>query len=470
MNFNLFLVFVLAISFPISILSESYSSYRLDDFLYLDNGIRKFVYGTRFDLIHSPAAKDYESSQRVTNSSEFSWGWNMYSSGNYLTQKGGRKSNETSFYENLATISPEIYSELSFINLKFFYVGGVNSFLGENRKAKIEKDTGIDVESLIGLKSNTTYIQAGRGFYRVDKCGFLLNSSMNFIEGAYFLHTDGFYIEFRGIFGNTNPEKQDISSGLSNHERRNIQGGLIRGSFIQWKLDWNAFGILQRRLKQFPSYTEDFYPGEEYKYLGVELGYGITKYLNLDLGGIGWIGTEDRYIPLIFQESSVRSREGILYYINLEYRLNTKNKLGLSGILERKHRFPDINSKNRFMGGDSSILLNLREHPVFLPLDFTKNTSIEGGGIFWVYRLFSIHEYLAYLKWNVNTTSSYYGLGWEGIASLGLKNDLLGFVFLSFAHARILPNVSSGLVVEEIQVPLKEERYERIFISGGIVF
>lgn len=434
-KFFLFFITICILSFPLH--SETYSNYRMDDVLYFSSGIRDFTYGTRID------------SQGLSNTTGYYL--HSYWNTNYLTQGGVNE-----FYLIEGSVSPEIGLFYDITGFQLYIIASYTGKISKKRENETLQSFQNEWEGILGGSWGPLFFQGGRGFYRGDKIGFLLANPINFFELGLGISQGYFsYFELRLLLGNTQPiqNKQDIYSYLT--------GIWFRGYLNFLKLNWNIFYLKRELPKSLPNYIEKFQPGIVNHYYGLELGIFFLSKLLLNLGGLGYVQKIDNHIPFFFQESTKDSRHNQLYYFQGEYFYLNFN-IGISKIFFTNGVWEGLESKNRFMGGQGSILLDFP--------DLDARAKKDGYGINLGWRYSWIKEWMAVVQIHLNSFQASYGNGKEGILSLGINNNLRGFFYLSFAYAYIDPQQKKALFVEEFQVPISDVEAKKIFISSGIYF
>ncbi|MCC5816408.1 MAG: hypothetical protein JJT78_16785 [Leptospira sp.] len=456
----LFTIFT-SIFFSQSLISESYSSHRLDDGLYWNGGSRSEKLESRF---HSIPNLEFE------NEGSLLYGWDFYLPFRHRTQKGGLEEDLETGYLSQIQFTPELYLGYLGKEFKTYLIIAPLVSYREDRILERDIDRILDTELIIGLQlfQDKIYIQGGRGFQRIDRYGFLMNSFMNFIEVGIKFNLKKGWIGIEALGGNWNDTYQSLSPSHWNADRYNTHGISLKGSVFEDTFKWNLFTHRIMKRPQFPQRNSSFFFGEDFVYNGLEVTIDPKiLYTKLELGGISMNGNLDTYLPSSFTINDTKKyQNSILYYgkITLEPQFLT---FELNGLYETKSGWQPMKQESRFMGGQGSILLNLS---TYRNTDRYSDERLESAGIYlgrdW--SIFGDQKFKLGIFYN--QAFSYFGKGNEAILQMGWMDSRSNFVFISSAYAVIDPQRLGGNFIEELRTELPNRDYLRFFITAGLRF
>lgn len=479
--FRKYIVIPLCLFFSV-LYAESYSGYRLDHGLLMDGGGYNFQAGSRRDTFAKSGKGD---------STTWNVDWNLYLTGNYRTQKSRREESLESGYLSRGRVDLEVLVEKKWDGLDFSLL--FSPILGGSEERVVEKTnrTLLDGEGILGIHWNDSrsFLQAGRGFQRLDRYGFFLNAPMNFLDLGHRMEFSWGWMSWGLLFGNHQPIAMGRGSARSredlflatgnygrlspanwNHGRRDILGGNWTGGLEFWEGKWNAFGYQVQRSKTNPRDREEFRFGEMFQYVGLEVtGAIIPKILCWEIGGIGFSGFKDRYIPAENNFRPKEFRNSNLYYGKI-YSLQGDWRLELSGLTVTQDGFVNLESESQFMGGAGSVLLNRND---FSGFDGWEMPRYDAGGFFLGREWNLPTDFRLETGVFINQVSGIFGIGREAIFRLGvlpLKKEDMSFVYLSFAYAETTAPQNQRIFIEEWEGRAQKNNYRRIFLSAGLLF
>lgn len=436
--------------------SESNSSHRLDDNLYWNGGGYVETGNSRiFPLKENDGGYI---------------GWDVYLNSAYATQKGGLDKDRESGYVFYGALSPEIYLGQNLGDWNLFLLGAPLIGYKNERVVIEEENTLLDGELIAGisLRDDAIYLQMGRGFQRLDRYGFMMNSFMNFIQ----IGLNGSWNQFRTglglIGGNWNSDQDRLSPVNWNYERRNVAGVSWYGKISDELIHWNAFSYRMIRDSIQPESNRSFQSGEDFKYNGLEVKIDPKIWnISFELGGLAMEGYLNEFIPGIFSINDPKnSKSSNLFYGKINWNLEDYI-WELNGLIITRDGWEPMNNRSRFMGGEGSILLNLHE---FRNVERFESSKLDAVGSYlakkWTYN----HKVELITGIYFNQSNSYFGRGREGILNLGILHEKENFLWLSVAYANIDPQITEPVLVEEIREKAKSKDYIRFFISSGFRF
>lgn len=466
-QFNLLLLAISIgiFSIPFALQAESYSSHRLDDGLYSQGGGR--------NNISAPRIQEFLNEKK---SSTNNWKLDLYSQSRFRSQKGGRTQDQQSRYEAYGALEPELqWVKASY--LQPFLVLAPKIGAAQSQIVQNEKFTIYDFEGIAGLKlpllPGNSFLQAGRGFQRLDRYGFVFNDRMNFIELGLSQEWMDMSLGFSLVSGNYSSDNLSLTPRDWKEDRRNLWGGHM---FIQKNNGSLAYGNLYfyRSLtnKHISTYQDSFVPSESLSYLGADLGSNIfdTKYF-LELGGNSLKSYQNLYLPDSYQSSTELSNTLFTTYAKLGWK-DENWRLEATGLLQSKQGYFAMSGPLRIMGGETSILLGWN---TYAERWNELKRGFQMGGIFIDRR----YEILGYSDWHtslfINSANLELGRGYEGILHLGKKSlfkqeQHRNFFLASIAYAKVLPREKESFIIDEIQVQQKPREFLKFYFSLGLNF
>jgi hypothetical protein len=447
--------------FSPSLIAESYSGHRLDDALYWNGGSKSENAESRFQSIPDLKIEGEES---------FIYGWDFYLPLSHRTQKGGLDKDLESGYLSQILFSPEVYLGFVGKELKSYLIIAPIVSYREERILDRDIDRILDAEMILGVQlfQDSVYFQGGRGFQRLDRYGFLMNSFMNFVELGLKFHFKKGWTGIEVLGGNWSETYQSLSPSHWNADRFNTQGISWKGSIIDDSFTWNLFSHRILRRSQPPERNKSFIFGEDFVYNGLEITVDPKVfYTKLEAGAIGMTGYQDRYLPMVFTlNDSKKFQNSILYYgkISIDPKIFT---FELNGLYETRSGWQSMKQESRFMGGQGSILLNLSS---YRNVDRYSEDRLESTGIYLGKDWIVFHDQKIKLGIFLNQAYSYFGKGNEAILQMGWMDSRNNFILISSAYAIVDPQKLGGNFTEELRTELPNKDYLRFFVTAGIRF
>ncbi|TGK33734.1 hypothetical protein EHQ12_02295 [Leptospira gomenensis] len=486
--FFLYILILLYFNFPI--FAESYDSYRKDDLLLLSDGKRDLAGRGRFLSFHEGGAEKKETDVSPSHRKQGPYA-NLNAIYRGLTQHGGvaEEMADRSFSKTI--LSPEVgYGRK---RERLYYQILMSPFLSYEESVNGIKTVvkGADGE-LLGLGGWDSAVwklglEAGRGYQRLDRNGFLFAGFLNYGE-TYFLWKP-LRLSFSGITA-LMEESSLYTERDKKQSPRRIFGGSLRfgdGSIVK---NFRIFYYTYIETRQ-EAFVGDFFRGPEpfrpygkYVYYGFEFSSESFSGFRFDLDAIVVRGTPE-YGPDAFrsyQTSRYTSagfaggrivwdrREasyflGGLFFSKDEELRTDRNSNGYSG----------IRTDLRGYGGKTSFLLSqsllLQEGTVFAPEQGTSaRPDFENKGM-------RLVQAGARKTWNSRWTlqgillssSSSLGIGWEAVAIGGYESEY-SYILMSLSYAKVDPQKQEPVFFEEWRRDAEEKEYARFYLSAGAYF
>ncbi|WP_241548239.1 hypothetical protein [Leptospira yasudae] len=517
------LVFCIFQILQVPLAAESYSSYRLDDRLLLEDGKRELTGKGRFADFkteindakkkgesNSPnqislGAKETSVSNNGVNENDgketssdpnpasgskqkfYANGFVLYRG---MTQNGGTREEQADRSFSRGILSPEVgwttkgerlYSKIlispflqyeeSILGTKTVTRGADGEFLWI---------TGWDSPSLrIG-------IEAGRGYQRLDRNGFFFAGFANYGE---------FQFEWKplGLSANLVGAQIRNSPLFSTRDRaespQRISGGSLQLSENKFVQNFRIFYYSYQESRQEPVKGDfflqaaPFRPYGKFQYYGLEFSSAKFFGFRLDADAIRVLGVREYGIDAFQSYQTRQSTNGGLAGARIVWEREEASYF-LGGIYTSKdsdlrtdrnsNGYAGLRTDLRGYGGKTSFLLTesllVQEGTVFREDGTASKPNYENKG-------FSLFQIGVRKKWRetwtaqgmILTSSSSLGRGWEGIATAGYQSEF-SYILMSLSYAYVDPQRERNNFIDEWRTKEPIREYSRIYLSAGIYF
>lgn len=477
-----------------NIYSESYPEYRTDDLLYISLDTYRFQNLPRVELDKSPESKRPEKSYSpdspdANSSQDFvsnpplqppgsdSWNQRFFVTGRHRTQRGGDSEESGGRNRQFGILSGELEYRRKISGWTLgFILSGTGLGIREER-FRVEEDFSADFESILSLSYRPEFasffryffLQAGRGFQRLDRFGWFFQDNMNFLQaGAGFRFKDS-DLGLQVIGGRPRPIHADQGFPTSTPLESLWGVRLFFDSNRSFYPSSEIYMYSNIREKVQPNQMETFRPGMFFRTIGSDLSTGfLFAPLSLEFGGLVQEQIQDRFLDFEFQWDSKNKEIVKKYYGRLSWKSKLENHtFRLGGLVRENGPFYSWGSDPRVFGGDGSILLGFRNQEFGFR---------EGKGPFQLSG-FSYHFKLNFLglgedRLSVFLQSSREGseIGREAILQLGSKfsSTLSGFGVVSFAWGEIRSQTREAILRDEIRNLPPAGEFFKVFLSMGM--
>ncbi|AOP34563.1 hypothetical protein A0128_12310 [Leptospira tipperaryensis] len=473
------LIFLFCIVSPIATaIAESFPEYRLDDLLLLEEGKRDLKGKGRFTF---PKKETSDSSSFYVNATLLYRG---------LTQNGGKREEQADRSFSRGIASPEFgWSQKG---ERFYQQILISPFLQYEESIIGTKTTtrGADGELLYLSGWETPFwklgMEAGRGYQRLDRNGFLFVGFLNY--GEFIAQWKPMGLSFSAI-GAQMQNSILYSERNADESARRISGGSLSISEKYGLENFRIFYYLYQESRQ-DSVKGDlflkespFRPGGRYQYYGFEFSSAKVFGLSLDLDGIAVSGSREYGINAFQSYRTSLSTFGTLLGSKLNWE-RPEATYFLGGLYTSKdpnlrtdsdsNGYSGIRTDPRGYGGKTSFLLMesllLQEGTVFHEDGTTSRPNYENKGI----QLFQAGARKTWEKrWTAQamilTSSSPLGRGWEGIGTAGFQSEH-SYILISLSYAVVDPQRQEKILFDEWAKKADKKEYSRIYLSAGVYF
>nr|WP_232380739.1 hypothetical protein [Leptospira ainlahdjerensis] len=501
--------------------SESFPEYRLDDLLFLQEGKRELKGKGRFtfpkketsDSTKKETENVFETDVQVEKEGSYSTGSNLkpeHSTG----QDPDSKKNDSSFYLNAAVIyrgltqnggKREEQAQRSFsrgtVSPEFGWAQKKNRFY---QKILISPFIQYE-ESILGTKTVTrgadgevlylsgwetpTWrigIEAGRGYQRLDRNGFLFVGFLNY--GEFLARWKPIGLSFSAI-GARMQNSNLYSEKNPDESPRRISGGSLSLSEKLGIENFRIFYYLYQESRQEAIKGDLFQkesplrPYGRYQYYGFEVSTAKISGWSLDLDGIVVSGFREYGTNAFQSYGTSLSTFGTLLGSKLNWERSEATYF-LGGLYTSKdpnlktdsdsNGFSGIRTDPRGYGGKTSFLLMesllLQEGTVFQEDGTSLRPNYENKGL----QLFQAGTRKTWEKrWTAQatilTSSSPMGRGWEGIGTAGFQSEH-SYILTSLSYAIVDPQKEEKVLFDEWTKKADKKEYSRIYLSAGFYF
>nr|WP_162267410.1 hypothetical protein [Leptospira alstonii] len=506
-----------------SISAESYSEYRLDDLLIWEYGKKDLTGKGRF-----PDSAENRASVSKEKEREFSR--DRISKDQTANNKIGKRSEEEIETEKKGTSQTENKTNPFYGNVTALYrgltqKGGVwgekpdRSFSrgilspevgwrnkGERVYHKILISPFLQYEeNVVGTKTTTRGadaellwitgwespvfrmgIEAGRGYQRLDRNGFLFVGFLNYGEFQFHWKPLGITASVVGAQMQNSPLYTERDR---NESPQRIVGGsvqMLENPFLQ---NFRIFYYLYKESRQeavkgdFSVKAEPFRPYGAYQYYGFEFSSAKFYGLKIDLDGIQVLGSREYGLDSFRSYGTTQSTKGSLLGSRLVWE-RPEASYFLGGFYTSKDEelridrnsngYAGIRTDPRGYGGKTSFLLMesllIQEGNLFQEDGVAAKPNFENKGI----RLVQFGVKKTWdRKWNVQGTvfnsSSSTGRGWEGNLTAGHQSEH-SYILMSLSYAYVDPQKEKKIFFEEWEQEEPIRKYSRIYLSAGVYF
>ncbi|TGK15339.1 hypothetical protein EHO98_15315 [Leptospira stimsonii] len=523
-RFGILLWIVLPIT---TINAESFPEYRLDDLLLLQEGKRDLKGKGRFSFPEkefdiqkkenetlSETGKTVASKRKGTKEETESFGVDSNSgeirgddtrndlrpdSSFYLratmlyrglTQDGGKREEQARRSFSRGIVSPEFGWVQKKTN--FYQQILVSPFLQYE-------------ESLIGTKTVTRgadgellYIsgwetpswklgaEAGRGYQRLDRNGFLFVGFLNY--GEFIAQWKPLGLSFSAI-GAQIQDSILYSERNRNESPRRISGTSFSLSDHYRIQNIRIFYYIYQESRQDPVKGDLFLkenplrPYGRYQYYGFEFSSAPKAGLSLDLDGIVVSGLREYGLNAFQSYRTSVSTFGSMFGTKLNWQ-RPEATYFIGGLYSSKdpnlrtdsdsNGYSGIRTDPRGYGGKTSFLLMesllLQEGTVFREDGNASRPNFENKGL----QLFQVGARKTWEKrWTAQamilTSSSPMGRGWEGIGTAGFQSEH-SYILMSLSYALVDPQKQEKILFDEWTKKADKKEYSRIYLSAGVYF
>ncbi|MDI7190280.1 hypothetical protein [Leptospira santarosai] len=475
-----------------SISAESYSEYRLDDLLLLEDGKRELTgRGRIYEPKESANDKDRDDSEKKQDNPKQSRTSKFYGNATALyrglTQKGGTREEEARRSFSRGIISPEVgWMDKG---KRVYHKILISPFLQYEETLIGTKTTtrGADGELLwmVGWESPSLRagIEAGRGYQRLDRNGFMYVGFMNY--GELQIHWKPLGVTVTAIGAQMRNSPLYSTRDRSESPQRIVGGSvqkLENNIFQNIRIFYYLYKESRREAVKGGLYEkeEPFRPYGEFQYYGIEFSSAKKFGFGIDADAIQVVGfrqygfgtfqapqfTSGRLIGsrLVWERPEASYFLGGLYTSRDSDLRIDRNSDGYAG----------IRTDPRGYGGKTSFLLMesllMQGGNVFQEDGTVAKPNFENKGI-------QLLQFGVKKSWDqrwktqgmILTSTSSMGRGWEGIATAGYQSEY-SYILISLSYARVDPQREKRNFIEEwrIKEPIRE--YSRIYFSAGVHF
>ncbi|PJZ54920.1 hypothetical protein CH380_02745 [Leptospira adleri] len=509
-----------------SLRSESFPEYRLDDLLLLEGGKRDLKGKGRFSFPEKDwdiQKKEYENlsetgTTAATKGKTINEGNNAAgadsNSGEIgeenrnsirpdssfylraallyrgLTQDGGKREEQAQRSFSRGIASPEFGWALK--KSRFYQQILVSPFLQYEESIIGTKTAarGADGEFLYlsGWETPTWKVglEAGRGYQRLDRNGFLFVGFLNY--GEFYARIKTIRLSFSAI-GAQMQNSILYSERNANESPRRISGGSF--SLDEKKLieNFRIFYYIYQESRQDPVKGDLFLkesplrPYGRYQYYGFEFSSSKVWGWSLDLDGIAVSGSREYGLNAFQSYRTSRATYGTLFGSKLNWE-RPEAAYFIGGLYTSKdpnlrtdadsNGYSGIRTDPRGYGGKTSFLLMesllLQEGTVFKEDGTSSRPNYENKGV----QLFQAGVRKNWEKrWTAQatilTSSSGMGKGWEGIGTAGFQSEY-SYILMSFSYAIVDPQKQEKILFDEWTKKADKKEYSRIYLSAGVNF
>ncbi|WP_425528950.1 hypothetical protein [Leptospira yasudae] len=517
------LVFCIFQILQVPLAAESYSSYRLDDRLLLEDGKRELTGKGRFadfkteindakkkresnspnqtsvgaketsvsnNGVNENGGKESPSDPNSASGSKQKFYANGFVLYRGMTQNGGTREEQADRSFSRGILSPEVgwtakgerlYSKI----LISPFLQYEESILGTKTVTR-----GADGEFLwiIGWDSPSLRIgiEAGRGYQRLDRNGFFFAGFANYGE---------FQFEWKplGLSANLVGAQIRNSPLFSTRDRaespQRISGGSLQLSENKFVQNFRIFYYSYQESRQEPVKGDfflqaaPFRPYGKFQYYGLEFSSAKFFGFRLDADAIRVLGVREYGIDAFQSYQTRQSTNGGLAGARIVWEREEASYF-LGGIYTSKdsdlrtdrnsNGYAGIRTDLRGYGGKTSFLLTesllVQEGTVFREDGTASKPNYEHKG-------FSLFQIGVRKKWRetwtaqgmILTSSSSLGRGWEGIATAGYQSEF-SYILMSLSYAYVDPQKERKNFIDEWRTKEPIREYSRIYLSAGIYF
>ncbi|RHX90132.1 hypothetical protein [Leptospira stimsonii] len=499
--------------------AESFPEYRLDDLLLLQEGKRdlkgkgRFSYPTkdtekieknedvssRFNpnpSTNSSSASNLENAKdpypamvetNRPNSTFYANATLLYRG---LTQDGGKREEQAQRSFSRGIISPEFGWVQKKTN--FYQQILVSPFL-QYEESLIGTKTvtrGADGEFLYlsGWETPSWKLgaEAGRGYQRLDRNGFLFVGFLNY--GEFFAQWKPLGLSFSAI-GAQIQDSILYSERNRNESPRRISGTSFSLSDHYGIQNIRIFYYIYQESRQDPVKGDWFLkenplrPYGRYQYYGFEFSSAPKAGLSLDLDGIVVSGLREYGLNAFQSDRTSVSTFGSMFGTKLNWQ-RPEATYFIGGLYSSKdpnlrtdsdsNGYSGIRTDPRGYGGKTSFLLMesllLQEGTVFREDGTASRPNFENKGL----QLFQVGARKTWEKrWTAQamllTSSSPMGRGWEGIGTAGFQSEH-SYILMSLSYALVDPQKQEKILFDEWTKKADKKEYSRIYLSAGVYF
>ncbi|TGL68643.1 hypothetical protein [Leptospira kmetyi] len=463
----------------VSVGAESYSRYKLDDLLLLKDGKKELTGKGRFD----ETEKEIE-----TKPGNFYFNATGLYRG--LTQKGGTQEEQADRSFSRGIASPEV----GFRNKgeRVYHKILISPFLQYEENVNGTKTTtrGADGELLwiAGWESPLFRIglEAGRGYQRLDRNGFLFVGFLNYGEFQFHWKPLGITASAIGAQLQNSPLYTERDR---NESPRRISGGsvqVLENSIVQ---NFRIFYYLYKESRQeivkgdlFLN-ASPFRPYGQFQYYGFEFASAKFFGLRFDADAIHVTGSRQYGLDAYRSYQTSQSTNANLFGTKLVWE-RPEASYFLGGFYSSKDGdlrtdrnsdgYAGIRTDPRGYGGKTSFLLMesllLQDGAVFSEDGTASKPNFENKGI----RLVQLGIQKNWeQKWTAQgmifSSSSPMGHGWEGILTGGYQSEY-SYILMSLSYAYVDPQREKRILFEEWRTKEEIREYSRIYLSAGVYF
>ncbi|MBM9501324.1 hypothetical protein JWG44_13790 [Leptospira sp. 201903071] len=520
------LVLLIWIVFPIlTINAESFPEYRLDDLLLLQDGKRDLKGKGRFsfpkkEIQDSKTAETFSETEMIagTNGKTIQEGLQgneaRSNSGDSSMKKRNPAKPDSSFYLNTTLLyrgltqnggKREEQADRSFsrgiVSPEFGWAQKGNRFY---QQILISPFLEYE-ESIIGTKTVTRGadgellylsgwetpewrigVEAGRGYQRLDRNGFLFAGFLNY--GEFSVQWKPIGLSFSAL--GAQMQNSNLYSEKNRDESpRRISGGSFSLSEKMGLENFRIFYYIYQESRQEALKGDLFLkesplrPYGRYQYYGFEFSTAKIRNLSLDLDGIVVSGSREYGLNAFQSYGTSQTTFGNLFGSKLNWE-RPEATYFLGGLYTSKdpnlktdsdsNGFSGIRTDARGYGGKTSFLLMqsllLQEGTVFKEDGTSSRPNYENKGI----QLFQAGVRKTWDKrWTAQgtilTSSSPMGRGWEGIGTAGFQSEY-SYILMSFSYTIVDPQRQEKIFFDEWTKKAEKKEYSRIYLSAGVYF
>lgn len=474
-----FLLFCIFQILQVSVEAESYSGYRLDDLLLLKDGKKDLNGKGRFD--------ETEKEIEAKPGNFYANATGLYRG---LTQKGGSREEQADRSFSRGILSPEV----GFRNRgeRFYHKILISPFLQYEESIIGNKTAtrGADGELLwiTGWESPTLRvgIEAGRGYQRLDRNGFLFVGFLNYGEFQFHWKPLGITASAIGAQLQNSPL---VTERDRNESLERISGGsvqILENSILQ---NFRIFYYLYKESRQeivkgdlFLN-ASPFRPYGQFQYYGFEFSSAKFFGLRLDADAIHVSGSRQYGLDAYRSYQTLQSTSANLFGTKLVWE-RPEASYFLGGFYSSKdgdlrtdrnsNGYAGIRTDPRGYGGKTSFLLMesllLQEGNVFSEDGTASKPNFENKGI----QLLQLGVQKNWeQKWTAQgmllSSSSPMGHGWEGILTGGYQSEY-AYILMSLSYAYVDPQQEKKILFEEWRTKEVIREYSRVYLSAGVYF
>ncbi|WP_420896744.1 hypothetical protein [Leptospira weilii] len=482
------------------ILAESYSEYRLDDLLLLEDGKKELTGRGRFyNSQKEEESKEKKSAngkdrddivkkqdnQIQSRTSKFYGNATALYRG--LTQKGGTREEEAKRSFSRGIFSPEVgWADKG---ERMYHKILISPFL-QYEETIIGTKTmtrGADGELLwiAGWASPTLRagIEVGRGYQRLDRNGFLFVGFLNY--GELQIHWKPLGVSVTAIGAQMRNTPLYTTRDRTESPQRIFGGSaqILENRIFQ---NFRIFYYLYKESKQdavkggLYEREEPFRPYGEFRYYGIEFSSAKLFGFRIDADAIQVVGFRQYGFGTFptpqFTNGSLIGSRFVLERPEAAYFLGglyTSRDSDLR-IDQNSNGYAGVRTDPRGYGGKTSFLLMesllTQGGNVFQEDGTAAKPNFENKGM-------QLLQFGIKKSWNqkwktqgmILTSSSPMGRGWEGIATGGYQSEY-SYILMSLSYAHVDPQREKKVFVEEWKTKESIREYSRIYFSAGVYF